>query len=831
MYFINTGIKKAEPLDTITIRAEGRVEVSDSAGRVYFKADGCAGAVSFVVGGALGRHEVRVYGEGGGLTETAEFFADAKSGVADKEGVFAELFAMCEYTMRFRYHDANDIKGAAMAGVGKIPYKGKEYYNFVVWILDHLHTAKGFKYISPHANGLVDLLKEIQREDGMIWSFVYPPGAGEYYLSAYEEPYGFAKELEPGGFVAARQPVENHCEYNYVECVHLVWKSGGDDDWMKGMLESCKKALDYGCTDKMRWSEKFGLLKRGYTIDSWDFQPYDEYFYAFPLGAGQQIHPEKTKYTIFYGDNTGYALACDELAEMLRHAGSETEAKVYETRAAEIRAKLDKIAWNGKFYRHRVEEDESVVRDLGADESKQISFSNCYTLNRGCTREQAAAIIESYIEIKNNLPNRSPGEFYAIYPPFEKPVFDHGGDCGKWQYMNGGVHGHAAGELARGAFANGYESYGADILRRVNEMAKPSKGFIRFAYTGGYDAPPPPQKFTVVSIKHLANMSLSHKGAVPWMYDGLKNDIGGFPVGSFSFDGVPYTVAEPDGLYGTAAAAVSVSHGLPRSLSVPLDAKAGSVYLLHATAGCPESGLTAMAVFVYADGSEITKPIKYGDNITNFWFSSLPGKTRAGVAWKGDCEAARGSGVCWAEFINPQPDKEIKELRIQAGPDGAVYAVLGVTLSDSPRYIEAEYDSGGGPDNWSGGLCLAALMEGLGGVTDNATKYSHAAVAPRWSAAGTDEVKFTARYAASDGYVSYKYLHEKDKMRIKIIATGSGSKSDFRVLLPEGSAMPVSVKINGVQTAFEKESVRSSMYAVFNADISIPSEIEVDYFV
>ena len=32
--------------------------------------------------------------------------------------------------------------------------------------------------------------------------------------------------------------------------------------------------------------------------------------------------------------------------------------------------------------------------------------------------------------------------------------------------MNGGVAGHAAGELARGAYENGYENYGSEILNK-----------------------------------------------------------------------------------------------------------------------------------------------------------------------------------------------------------------------------------------------------------------------------------------------------------------------------------------------------------------------------
>ena len=462
---INNSVK---PLDEIKILVRGNISVSDGDGKEYFTAHADGGEIDFIVGGALGIHTVRATDDEGNTTDILTFNVDAKSEVNDKGGKFRKLFEILESTMN------------VYGGTGTIIYEGKEYKNFVVWILDHLHTAKGFKYLSPHADGLVNILKKLQREDGMIWSFIYRASEGDYYISAYNK-YGYAEKF--GDHVAARQPVENHCEYNYVDCVYLVWQSCGDDEWMCGMLDSCKKALDYSVTDKARWSEKYKLLKRAYTIDSWDFQPHDKYLVDFPLGKGQMIDPDKTKFTIFYGDNTGYAQSCDELAQMLLYSGEKDEADKYFKRAKDIRERIDTLAWNGRFYRHRIEEDQTVVRDFGVDEASQISFSNCYTLNRGCTHEQAVAIIKTYMELKENLPNGSPGEFYAIYPPYESG-FDEGGTNSKWQYMNGGVHPHAAGELARGAFKNGYEKYGVDILDRISAMAEKSGGIARFAYTG-----------------------------------------------------------------------------------------------------------------------------------------------------------------------------------------------------------------------------------------------------------------------------------------------------------------------------------------------------------
>ncbi len=127
------------------------------------------------------------------------------------------------------------------------------------------------------------------------------------------------------------------------------------------------------------------------------------------------------------------------------------------------------LSWNGRFYTHFIDEDPSVKRNLGVDEKSQIAQGNMYSINRGLTHEMDVAIINTYLDLQKHLPAGSPGEWYAIYPPFEKGFGQHNQ---KWQYMNGGVAGHAAGELARGAYENGYEDYGSDILKKLYQAWK-----------------------------------------------------------------------------------------------------------------------------------------------------------------------------------------------------------------------------------------------------------------------------------------------------------------------------------------------------------------------
>ncbi len=100
------------------------------------------------------------------------------------------------------------------------------------------------------------------------------------------------------------------------------------------------------------------------------------------------------------------------------------------------------------IYRMWVPEDPSIKRDFGGtDETQLVSLSNTYCMNRRMSHDKAVEIIKTYQRIGEQMPKSSPGEWYLMYPPFEK-----GWPLAKWEYMNGGVSPVTAGELAHGAY-------------------------------------------------------------------------------------------------------------------------------------------------------------------------------------------------------------------------------------------------------------------------------------------------------------------------------------------------------------------------------------------
>jgi hypothetical protein len=813
----------AAPLEALTITAMPpavTLVARDGEGREYARLP-AASATMLVVGGSLGEHVLEALDQRGAVVASRRFRVDARTAITDAGGRYAELFAILERTLRCYSPD----------GTGSVTWRGKPYRHYVPWILDHAHTAKGMQWSSDATGGLVELLAAAQRDDGMIWSFGFAEqGAPGYHYWAYKDA-GYAKS--DGGVTFGRQPVENHCEYNFVEAMWMTWKASGDESWLHRHIDAACRALDYSVTDRARWSQRFQLLKRGCTIDSWDFQAVDRWLPEFAMGRDQQIDPERTKFVIFFGDNTGYALACEQLAELLDALGRGADAKSYRERAAGIRERLDRIAWNGEFYTHHIEEDDAVTRDFGVDEARQVAMSNCYATNRGATQAQIDAIVATYARLRREAPPRSPGEWYAIFPPYAR----WGHDDAKWSYMNGGVHGHAAGELARGALEHGHEAYGADILERMRELgSRPEMGgIVRFAWTGGWEAAPPAQRFTPLDLAPCATMDLHDQGAPgvgTWLSEkaGNGNDLRGLPVGEQRFGGVPFRIADPAANGRRAAVGVGAAgSGLPARAEIRVGATAGALYLLHAASRVGASGIAGALTIAYADGSSRTVYMQMGKHLNGWWFPSGFDNRDGGIAWRGANRACGDVGIHWVALPNPDPTKAIDRVVLTPSLDGSSYGIVALTLADRMPYHEAHPVSHGGPDNWSGGTCMLALIQGLAGVRDDASAMLAVTLSPRWSAAGVDAVSVTARYGASRGYVSYRWSHDAAARRVTLLVTGNAGRGRLRLLLPDGAQGVGEATVDGRAVGVATERVRSSLYASLPAEFAKPATVAVTY--
>lgn len=321
------------------------------------------------------------------------------------------------------------------------------------WIRDHVHTLKAMCHWEYEIANYINFTIDTQREDGQFYELVKQKD-DTIWDRVREDCY---VEYPDDNLVITRLELEADVEYLVVEGAMYVYRITGNDEWLKSVLPALEKGINYMTSDEKRWDKEHGLVKRPFTIDTWDFinEP-------TLVAYNRRIDPDSPM-SIMHGDNSGVYQAMNQLSWFNRRLGNEAKAAEWEKRAKILKENMFKHLWNGDFFIHQLH-----LNHDGADDKENIrlSLSNTYDINRGVTNlEESGKIIEEYRRRKDTAGYFA--EWYTIDPPYE--LF-----CGRTPgvYVNGAISPFTAGELAKAAFNNGYEAYGWDILSRFIELTE-----------------------------------------------------------------------------------------------------------------------------------------------------------------------------------------------------------------------------------------------------------------------------------------------------------------------------------------------------------------------
>ncbi len=85
------------------------------------------------------------------------------------------------------------------------------------------------------------------------------------------------------------------------------------------------------------------------------------------------------------------------------------------------------------------------------------------------------------------------------------------------------------------------------------------------------------------------------------------------------------------------------------------------------------------------------------------------------------------------------------------------------------------------------------------------------------------------RYAASTGYVAYRYTNDPAAREIRATITGSGNSIDCPFLLPPQIESVKSVEVNNTAVHYDIVRSESSHYADFVLDNTKPRTIIIRY--
>lgn len=338
------------------------------------------------------------------------------------------------------------------------------------WIRDHVHVMKGMKYFEYDLASFLNFIIDTQREDGQFYELIKQ--YDDYHWKMVNED---CRIMYPDdNLTLVRLELEADIEYLVVEGAMYLYQITGDNNWLHSVLPKLEKGINYITSDAKRWDKKHGLVKRPFTIDTWDFT------YLERSRNDRRIHDDEPM-SIMHGDNSGVYQAMKQLAWFNNRLGNSDKAKQWENRAEMLRENIMKYLWNGRFFIHQLHLNHDGIDNL---ENERLSLSNPYDINRGLTSvEESRNIIKEYMKRKETT--NMFAEWFSIDPPYKDfKSYKEG------QYVNGAISPFTAGELAKAAFNNGYEEYGWDIVSRFIKLVERDNNIFFLYYP---DSRPQPE--------------------------------------------------------------------------------------------------------------------------------------------------------------------------------------------------------------------------------------------------------------------------------------------------------------------------------------------------
>ena len=308
-----------------------------------------------------------------------------------------------------------------------------------LWIRDHSDILRGGIYFEKALKSGVDIFAEMQGANGRIFDHV---------ITSPEK-----KEAE-NWEKWVRIQVESDVEYRFVKAAYLVWQATGDTNWITRLLPQLDSALTYSISHPWRWDDRHKLIKRPYTIDTWDF----DYTAGKTDWLNFQI-TEDTFWGIFHGDNSGLYESANLLANLYANTGNLEKSNNWKKFASSLRKRANELLFNGRFYTHFYKLNPVTIEDV--PEEEQLSLSTPMAINRElATHEISVAILKEYQNRKKE--KNTFAEWFGIDPPFPDGIFGDKKLIGG-AYINGGIFPLNGGELSRAAFNHGLEEYGLNV--------------------------------------------------------------------------------------------------------------------------------------------------------------------------------------------------------------------------------------------------------------------------------------------------------------------------------------------------------------------------------
>lgn len=175
-----------------------------------------------------------------------------------------------------------------------------------------------------------------------------------------------------------------------------------------------------------------------------------------------------------------------------------------------------------------------------------------------------------------------------------------------------------------------------------------------------------------------------------WSDQGPTNDLADFTLrGEQYFESVPFNIVEPADNNGKSAIALKADGTgvYTKEVVIPIGQKAAGFYVIHVYSY--DDNTVATYTYEYTDGTTADITIMKNQQIFNWWGTKESNVVR--TIWTGETPDASqyNMKISLSMFpcVNPNPDKEIRNIRLKAESNTCAAMIVAMTLADQGLYL------------------------------------------------------------------------------------------------------------------------------------------------
>jgi hypothetical protein len=432
---LKTDARRYQPLDTVTVFIQGRVQgdhsaqlrVCDSQQRAYFETTvelfENRGRVQFLAGGTLGVHYIYLIWPGEehhsrciNVLLTCE--TTIKSGDPD----FDVIYPLSHELMLLARREHQLPVGKLVGYISANP----RHFD-AIQIQDWLSTLCAYKYWEQDIIGSFTSILNMRDDNGLL-------------------PTGIQRTGEPW-----RNPEDRDIECVFTAAAWQTWLVTGDTIWLQQVLPELESLLQSLLHDPQRWDTDHQMMKRqqGY-------------------GSGIRIQDDGGEQEIItLHDQAGYYLACCTMNKMYAVVHDDARSTFWLTQAEDCKKRTEEYLWDGKKFLQYIPLAASLHDNSKVEES--LSMYNTWAITRELAdRTKAQSIINEYYQRQI--------ETGAAYPWWNQQIGYPNNTKATMQSsylqssdINDSLIPWVGGELCLGAFQSERAYYAVELLRQYSD--------------------------------------------------------------------------------------------------------------------------------------------------------------------------------------------------------------------------------------------------------------------------------------------------------------------------------------------------------------------------